>query len=133
MTGGRVHPTRTTRRRQDIKGIAMQRFFCDACTKELRAGTDRRYVVRMEARRVDEVADGKLTAADLDGQDDPDHIDAMDELLAAADDDTELEPTPTTAATPEPVEYDLCDGCYARFHADPLGLDRARKLFFSAN
>jgi hypothetical protein len=108
----------------------MQRFYCDACNKELRAGADGRYVVRMEARRVDE-ADAKLTAADLDGQDDPDHIDAMDELLAAADDDTELEPAPTAA--PEPVEYDLCGGCYARFHADPLGLDRARKLFFSAN
>jgi hypothetical protein len=130
VSGGRVHPTRTTRRRQDFKGTAMQRFFCDACNKELRAGADRRYVVRMEARRVDE-ADAKLTDADLDGQDDPDHIDAMDELLAAADDDTELEPPPTA---PEPVEYDLCDGCYARFHADPLGLDRARnKLFFSAN
>ena len=115
-----------------LEDCSMQRFFCDSCGKELVSGTDCRFVVRMESRKVCETVG--LTEADLNGQDDPDHIDAMDELLASADDadenDTELELTPvsTTAA-----EYDLCTLCYCRFQADPLGLNRKRKMRFSPN
>jgi hypothetical protein len=106
----------------------MQRCFCDLCGKELIAGADSRYLVRMEARMVAEPV--VLTAADLDGQDDPDHIDAMDELLAGMDEDTELEPPPPA---PPARAFDLCVDCFRRFHADPLGLDRTRKLHFSSN
>lgn len=107
----------------------MQRFFCDSCGKELLSGADGRYVVRVDARRVCEPAG--LTEDDLSGQDDPDHIDAMDELLAAADDtlhDTVLEPP-----APAPAEFDLCVNCFTRFHADPFGLGRSRKRHFSSN
>jgi hypothetical protein len=111
----------------------MQRFFCDSCGKELVSGSDCRYLVRMEAKKLG-VPTG-LTEDDLSGQDDPDHIDAMDELLATADEslhDTKLELEPVTAAPP-PSEFDLCGGCYTRFQADPLGLGRSRKMHFSAN
>jgi len=110
----------------------MQRFFCDSCGKELVSGTDSRFVVRMESKKVCEATG--LTEDDLTGQDDPDHIDAMDELLARADDsdgdDTELELTPVIAS---PTEFDLCKTCYCRFQTDPLGLNRSRKMHFSSN
>jgi hypothetical protein len=106
----------------------MQRCYCDLCGKELVAGADHRIVVRMDARLV--AAPLELTDADLDGQDDPDHIEAMDVLLAEQDgEDTVLDPTPT----PRPQEFDLCGACYRRFQADPLGLERSRKLYFSPN
>lgn len=106
----------------------MQRCYCDLCGKELVAGSDNRYLVRMEARPVCEATE--LTSTDLDGQDDPDHIDAMDELLAGMADDSESEPIPAAPAT---CQFDLCSGCFRRFHADPLGLERGRKLHFSSN
>lgn len=110
----------------------MQRCFCDLCGKEILAASVGRYVVRVEGKKVSEPTE--LTDDDLSGQDEPDHIDAMDELLAKMDDadadDTELElvPPPTTTR-----EFDLCHVCYRQFQADPLGQERVRKLYFSQN
>ena len=105
----------------------MLRCFCDVCGKELGSGHDARYAVRLEARRVS--APATLTDADLDGQDDPDHIDAMEELLADHDPDAEPDgPAPTP-----PSEFDLCGKCYRKFTADPLGLHRRRSMTYSAN
>lgn len=103
----------------------MLRCYCDVCGNEV-DGSDARYVVRLEARRVEGRAD--LTDADLDGQDDADHIDAMDQLLADAD----ATSTPPPAA-PKPREFDLCGGCYRRFHADPFGFERRRRLYTNSN
>jgi hypothetical protein len=108
----------------------MQRYFCDSCGKELQAKTDCRYEVRIEVRAIAEAVE--MTNETLSGQDDPDHIDAMEELLATADDDTELELRPTEIA-PGACRYDLCSACYPRFQADPLGLNRGRKVQFSEN
>ena len=106
----------------------MLRCYCDVCGKEVVAGTDTRYAVRLEARRVGEPAG--LTAADLDGQDDPDHIDAMEQLLADADADLDTPPPPPA---PKAREFDLCGGCYRRFHADPFGFERRRRLYTNSN
>lgn len=105
----------------------MLRCYCDVCGKELVSGADARYAVRLEARRVNEP--DTLTESDLDGQDDPDHIDAMEQLLADPTAHVAAEPPPA----PTPREFDLCGGCYRRFHADPFGFERRRKLYYSQN
>lgn len=109
----------------------MLRCFCDVCGKELVSGQDGRYAVRLEARRVCEPAG--LTDADLDGQDDPDHIDAMEQLLSDGDADAELHHPPEPPPAPKAREFDLCSGCYRRFHADPFGFERRRRLYSSSN
>ena len=110
----------------------MLRCYCDVCGKELVSGQDGRYAVRLEAKRVGEPAG--LTDADLDGQDDPDHIDAMERLLSDDDDgDSHLHHPPAPPAAPNAREFDLCGGCYGRFHADPFGFDRRRRLYSSSN
>jgi hypothetical protein len=107
----------------------MLRCYCDVCGKELVSGQDGRYAVRLEARRVCEPA--ALTDADLDGQDDPDHIDAMEQLLS--DDATHLHHPPEPPPAPKAREFDLCSNCYRRFHADPFGFERRRRLYSSSN
>jgi hypothetical protein len=111
----------------------MLRCFCDVCGKELVSGQDGRYAVRLEARRVCEPAG--LTDADLDGQDDPDHIDAMEQLLAHADEDDcdDRHHSPEPPPAPKAREFDLCAGCYRRFHADPFGFERRRRMYSSSN
>ena len=109
----------------------MLRCYCDVCGKELVSGQDGRYAVRLEARRVCEPAG--LTAADLDGQDDPDHIDAMERLLADSDSSADLHHSPEPPLAPHAREFDLCGVCYARFHTDPFGFDRRRRLYSSSN
>lgn len=104
----------------------MLRCFCDMCDKEV-SGSEARYAVRLEARLVD--APTGLTDADLDGQDDPDHIDAMDQLLADAEATTPPPPPPA----PKAREFDLCGGCYRRFNADPFGFERRRRLYTNSN
>lgn len=103
----------------------MRHFSCDLCGKDMTAGPDARFVVRMEAFPAG--TPGELTDADFD----QDHIDTMAEMLA------ELEEAGEDAAEPTPdrksAEYDLCPACYAKFIADPLGRDRARKPHFSKN
>ena len=110
----------------------MQRCFCDVCGKEVGGGADARYAVRMESRRVGG-APAALTDADLDGQDDPDHLDAMEELLADRDADDGCDADEANPPAPPPDrEYDLCGRCYGRFAADPFGR-RRRTLTHSAN
>ena len=99
----------------------MRHFSCDMCGKDLTAGGDARYVVRME---VFPAADaGELTAADLD----QDHVEAMAALLE------EIEDSDPAPATPRTLEYDLCPGCHRKFVADPLGRETTRKYRFSKN
>ena len=104
----------------------MLRCFCDVCGKELGSGHDARYAVRMESRRVNSPT--ALTDADLDGQDDPDHLDAMEELLGDPDAADATPPPP-----PQANEFDLCGGCYRKFSTDPLGFQRRRAMSYSAN
>ncbi|MCU0706207.1 MAG: hypothetical protein MUF18_19765 [Fimbriiglobus sp.] len=109
----------------------MLRCYCDVCGKELHSGQDGRYTVRVEARRVCEPVE--LTAADLDGQDDPDHLDAMEQLLADAETEATLHHPPELPPAPKAREFDLCGGCYCRFHSDPFGFERRRSLYTRSN
>ncbi len=116
----------------------MQRCFCDGCGTEVGDGADARYTVRMESRRVN-VAAPTLTDTDLDGQDDPDHLDAIDDMLSDLEADCggecdrdEMEAA-NLAPPPHATEFDLCGNCYHKFSTDPLGLRRTRKVQYSTN
>jgi hypothetical protein len=105
----------------------MRHVSCDFCGKDLLAEEEPRYVVRMESQYID-AAPTDLTEEDLDDQVDDDSVEMMVELLG-----TEADDEPQLPAKPMAKEYDFCDACYRRFQSDPLGLERARNLQFSAN
>lgn len=113
----------------------MKRCYCDYCGKELTGESESRYVVRLEAMRKAE-APAILCEADLECQDDPDHIEQMERLLDGYDSHSDgLHDTvpDETLPVPQSREFDFCTACYGRFQADPLGLDRGRNFSFSAN
>jgi hypothetical protein len=98
---------------------------CDLCGKELCAGQDQRYVVKVEVFPA--LDPSKMTEADLD----EDHMEAVSQLLR------DLEDTPDEAGLTEPVtqhlRYDLCPDCRVKFLRDPLGKESAQKFDFSKN
>src|SRR5262245_14928238 len=102
----------------------MMHFSCDACGKELLAGEDDRYVVKIEAFPAQDPS--QLTDADLDD----DHMEAVSELLR------DLEDMEAELTLPEPTKhlrYDLCAECHVRFVRDPLGKEHQHKMYFSKN
>src|SRR4051812_38446828 len=103
----------------------MLHFTCDLCGKELAAGDDRRYVVRMEVYAAHDPAE--LTEADLD----QDHMDEISQLLAEMED----QPDDPGAAAPDAktLRYDLCPDCHKKFLRDPLSKEAAQKFHFSEN
>lgn len=103
----------------------MRHFSCDLCGKSLTSGEDTRYVVRIEAFPAPESP--LLTESDLDR----DPVEEMADLL----EELEQSDRDTSPMTPvcRKMEFDLCPGCYARYLADPLGREPARKLDFSSN
>jgi hypothetical protein len=97
----------------------MLHFSCDLCGKDLTAGTDNRYVLKLEIYAA--LDPREITEDDLDD----DHLEAISQKLA---DEPDLEPVSTFVKQ----RYDLCDGCRRRFAADPLGRE-AQKFDFSPN
>ena len=112
----------------------MNLCYCDVCGKKLTGETESRYVVRWEAMRKAE-APMALCEADLECQDEPDHVEQMERLLEGAYDSGSLHDTVAdeTLPVPQSREFDFCPTCYGRFQADPLGLTRGRKFSFSPN
>ncbi|HYT94621.1 MAG TPA: hypothetical protein VEL76_38250 [Gemmataceae bacterium] len=97
---------------------------CDLCGKEIRAGEDHRYVVKIEAYAAHDPAE--LTEADLD----EDHMEALSQALQ------ELEENETSPDIVEPCKhfrYDLCSECHKKFVQNPLAKDGAQKFDFSEN
>ena len=101
----------------------MQHFSCDLCSKNLTPGEETRYVVRIDVNPA--AAPAELTDADLD----QDHLDTMAEMLGMMEESPDQFEEPVRRA----FEYDLCPTCHAKFVADPLGRERARKPQFSKN
>jgi hypothetical protein len=101
----------------------MQHFSCDHCSKDLTPGQETRYVVRIDVHPA--AAPAELTEADLD----QDHLDTMAEMLGMMEESPDQFEEPVRRT----FEYDLCPNCHARFVADPLGRERARKPQFSKN
>jgi hypothetical protein len=97
---------------------------CDLCGKQMQAGSDHSYVVKIEVFPLRDPAE--LTEADLD----EDHLEAVSQMLRDVEDESEcgsLEP-------PEKkFRYDLCLDCQAKFVRDPLGREPAPTLDFSEN
>jgi hypothetical protein len=103
----------------------MQHFTCDLCGKEILAGDDRRYVVKMEVYAAHDPAE--LTDADLDD----DHMEEVSQELAALEDGTaDLDDLPPTFKA---LRYDLCPECHKKFLRDPLNKEAAQKFHFSEN
>src|SRR5438309_271641 len=98
---------------------------CDLCGKEILAGDDHRYVVKIEVFAAHDPAE--ITEADLDD----DHMEAVSELLR------EMEDNPGESDETEPAHrnfrYDLCPGCRKKFVRDPLGKEAVQKFDFSEN
>ena len=98
---------------------------CDLCGKELHAGEDHRYVVKIEVYAAHDPAE--ITEADLD----EDHMEAVSQLL------NEMEEGLADTDAMEPVSqsfrYDLCPECRKKYARDPLGKEGAQKFHFSEN
>jgi len=101
----------------------MMHFSCDQCGRELRAGEDQRYVVKIEAFAANDPAE--LTEADLD----EDHLAEVSELLQELSDDAAFDLPPAT----KQFRYDLCSECHQRYVRDPLSKDHQQKFHFSKN
>jgi hypothetical protein len=114
----------------------MTKHYCDVCRKELVTGEDERYSIRIETYRHGEAIE--LTEDDFDDQDDPDHLDAMDDLLSQqhpddkddyGDDQSMLYAAPTVGTQ----AYDLCGRCFLKYQVNPLGLERPQSGRYSPN
>ena len=101
----------------------MMHFTCDQCGKELVAGEDERFVVKIEAFPAQNPA--QLVESDLDD----DHMEAVSELLSALEDGDELD----VPEASRHFHYDLCADCHQRYVRDPLAKEQQHKLFFSKN
>jgi hypothetical protein len=102
----------------------MMHFSCDVCGKDIRAGEDQRYVIKIEAFAAEDPAE--LTEADLED----DHLAEVSELLQELEDaDEEME----LPAASKQFRYDLCCDCHKRFVRDPLSKEHQHKLYFSKN
>src|SRR5438105_2072781 len=97
---------------------------CDLCGKELRAGEDDHFVVKVEVFPLHNPAE--LTEEDLD----EDHLEAVGEMLR------EMEENPGEDGLEKVnhhFRYDLCGGCRKKFVRDPLAKETAQKFDFSEN
>ena len=102
----------------------MQHFTCDVCGRPMGAGTDRRYVVKLEVFAAHDPAE--LTDDDLD----VDQLEAVSQLL----EDTADAADPTALAPAfKQFRYDLCPDCHTKVLRDPLNKDAAQKFHFSEN
>ena len=114
----------------------MTKYYCDGCRKELVRGEDERYSVRIETFRHGEAIE--LNEDDFDDQDDPDHLEAMDDLLSQHHDDDDeylsnTQPALATVPTVGTHTYDLCGRCYQKYQVNPLGMERPQSGRYSAN
>jgi hypothetical protein len=101
---------------------AMIHYSCDQCKRPLDKD-ELRYVVRMEVYAALDVE------AYQSGDEDPDHLQELQQILQRADDDS-AEVAPDVY---QELRFDLCDECRKRFVKHPLGRDAAEMLSFSQN
>ncbi len=102
----------------------MLHITCDLCGKQMQAGDDLHYVVKIEAYAAHDPCE--ITEADLE----EDHLEAIGQLLR------DLEENPGEYPLAEPYKkfrYDLCSQCHQKFVHDPLNKGPVQKLNFSKN
>jgi hypothetical protein len=105
----------------------MRHVTCDRCRRELAAGGEAHYTVTLESNRV---SDG-TPLTDDDFEDDSDSVEEMQLMLQRDRDDAGSCGEPPVRLIRK--QFDFCAECYARFAADPLGLERASLRRFSSN
>jgi hypothetical protein len=115
----------------------MRHYSCDVCGRDIKAGEDDHFVVRMQAylsADSHQLTESDLEITDIDSDDESDSflpqtthdsLEELDEMLKQAD---MTEPAPTFRE----YRYDLCPSCHKKFLADPLGRESI-KLHFSKN
>jgi hypothetical protein len=101
----------------------MIHYSCDLCKREIVSGEEVRYVVKLEAHAAIE------PLAESERDDDRDHLEEIQEILAELGDDDALDVAPETAH----CQFDLCRECYRKFIRNPLGRDLVHALDFSEN
>lgn len=101
----------------------MVQYRCDGCKRSLSPARDARYVVKID---VHPVVEPTCVAND---EEDRDHLAEIDEQLERAWQSGTL----TTDEPPAKRQFDLCASCYRKFRRNPLGLQPAATVGFSAN
>lgn len=101
----------------------MIHYSCDLCKREIAPGDEVRYVVTLEAHAALE------PPAENEVDDDRDHLEEIQEILAELPDEDLIEP----AAESAHCQFDLCRECYRKFIRNPLGRDLVHALDFSEN
>ena len=97
----------------------MVHYTCDLCGKELRAGAEARYILKIETSAAQDPAE--LTAADLED----DHLEVIGAMLQEMEDGE----TADLPATNKKLQYDLCADCHQRYLRDPLGKKQPTIVF----
>jgi len=103
----------------------MLRYTCDCCGRDIPAGGDDRYVVKIEVFPARDPAE--LTEADLD----EDPIESLSQALQEAGDDADLSDQLSPARIA--FRYDLCPHCQAKYVRNPLSREADKKFHFSEN
>jgi hypothetical protein len=98
---------------------------CDLCGRELRAGEDQRYKVKIEITAVQDP--DRLTEDDLDEDD----MEAVSELLMA--EECGLSEGDLGEPARQTLRYDLCPTCRKKFAKDPLNRQADIHFDFSEN
>lgn len=102
----------------------MVHFTCDQCGKDLTAGGEQRFVVKIEAYAGFDPTE--ITDDDLD----EDHMEAVARLLQ---NDEALDPDDVDSPICRSFRFDLCPSCHANYLKDPLGRAPVRQFDFSEN
>lgn len=100
----------------------MIHFTCDYCHRTIDPEHELRYVVRMEVYAA-------LEAADADGENDRDHLEEIEDILARLADESDPQIGDDVY---QHARYDLCGECRQKFLRNPLGR-RSAEFDFSNN
>jgi len=101
----------------------MIHYSCDRCKREIDSNSDLRYIVRIEIEAaMDHLAE--------EVSDDPDHLEALEDLLDSADDFCE---SSLSDECYQRKRYDLCVDCYRQYMKNPIGKEASLPFGFSNN
>ena len=102
----------------------MIRYSCDLCKRDLDPEDDLRYVVKMEVYAAFD------PAANIDEDDDRDHLQETQDILERMDD---AESDQVGDDVYQQLRFDLCPECRKKFVKNPLGREVAKAFGFSKN
>ena len=101
----------------------MIHFTCDGCRRQLDAGNELRYVVRLEVYAALDPLEEEL-------DDDRDHLQEIQDILERMDDSADERIGDDVYRQ---MRFDLCPACRKRMLASPLGQASPKQFDFSEN